>query len=89
MVRRKEITFDFQVLIWGAAWSDTGGAGETDAWLAEFGHAPWDSGHEYLDSVELHVEGRKVETPPYWALPAVADLLILDESLAEETLSRE
>lgn len=80
-------SWDFQLLIWGAFWLDNGVAFEKDAALSEAGHAEWDSGQEYLDSVDLHVDGRKVPTPSYWALPAVTELLLLDEELADQTLS--
>ena len=72
---------------WGALLLDSGDASETDAALSEAGLAEWDRGQEYLDRNELHIDGRKVPTPFYWALPAVTTLLLLDEELAEQTLS--
>ena len=77
----------FQFAIWGALWSDNGVAFEKDAALSEAGHAEWDLSQTYLDSVDLHVDGKKVPTPSYWALPAVTELLLLDEELADQTLT--
>lgn len=76
-----------QLLIWGAFWLGNDAVYEKDAVLSEAGHAEWDSGQYYLDQVDLHVDGKKVPTPSYWALPAVATLLLIDEELAEQTIS--
>ena len=71
--------FSLQLLIWGAAWS--GNAADTDAVLAESGQIAWDSDSAYLDTLELHIDGQRVATPSYWALPAVTDLLLLKPDL--------
>ncbi len=84
----RDVGFVGQLILWGAAWSGIGGAGEIDAALAESGTAPWDSDYEYLQTVELHLDGKKVRTPFYWALPAVPDLFIVDEKLADETFAK-
>ena len=80
---------EFQLLIWGAFWLDNGVAFEKDAALSEAGHAEWDLDQDYLDLLDFHVDGKKVSTPSYWALPAVATLLLIDEELADQTLSHE
>jgi hypothetical protein len=77
------MNFVTSLTIWGAAYSDD--AYEQDAVLAESGEGPWDHDEGYLESLELHVAGERKATPLYWALPAVALLLILQPELHPST----
>jgi len=80
------VDYDFQMLIWGAAYS--GNVADTNAVLAETGGIGWDETLDTLNSYELHHEGRVVPVPRYWALHGVTKLLAADDVLAVQTLEK-